>query len=51
MKLRTLVLIIMAVSGSGCMIGPDYLRPEIDTPQAYRFEPKQAAATADSEWW
>jgi multidrug efflux system outer membrane protein len=51
MKLRTLVLAVMAVSGSGCMVGPDYLRPEIDSPQAYRFELQQAAATADSEWW
>ena len=51
MKLRTLVLAVMAVSASGCMIGPDYLRPDIDSPQAYRFEPQQAAATADSQWW
>ena len=51
MKLRTLVLAVMAISASGCMIGPDYLRPDIDSPQAYRFEPRQAAAAADSEWW
>jgi len=51
MKLRILAAAVMAVSASGCMIGPDYFRPTIDTPETYRFEPKQAAQTADSEWW
>jgi multidrug efflux system outer membrane protein len=51
MKMRTLLLALMAIAGSGCMMGPDYARPPIDTPQTYRFEPEQAQATADSEWW
>ena len=33
------------------MIGPDYERPEVDTPAAFRFEPKDAAETANTEWW
>jgi len=36
---------------AGCMVGPDYRRPAIDTPSAYLYEPRQAAATADVEWW
>lgn len=51
MKLRILVVAVMAASTSACMIGPDYFRPQTDTPEAYRFEPKQVAQTADSEWW
>ena len=51
MKLRILMVAVMAASASGCMVGPDYLRPGIDAPEAYRFEPRQVAQTADSEWW
>ena len=51
MKLRSLVVAIAAVSLSGCMVGPDYFRPAVDTPEAYRFEPKQAAEVADAKWW
>jgi multidrug efflux system outer membrane protein len=36
---------------AGCMMGPDYHRPAIDTPGAYLYEPKEAAATADVDWW
>jgi multidrug efflux system outer membrane protein len=33
------------------MIGPDYFRPTVDVPETYRFEPGQAAAAADTQWW
>ncbi len=36
---------------AGCTLGPDYVRPPVDAPAAYRFEPKDAAATANVEWW
>lgn len=36
---------------SGCMVGPDYKRPQVDVPRAFRYEPKEAAATADTLWW
>ena len=36
---------------AGCVVGPDYQRPGIAAPAAYLYEPKQAAATADLEWW
>ena len=36
---------------AGCALGPDYRRPAVDAPPAYRFEPQQTAATADIEWW
>ena len=51
MKLRSLALAVAVLGSSGCMIGPDYVRPQIDTPEAYRFEPGQVAETADSQWW
>ena len=36
---------------AGCMVGPDYTRPQVDTPAAFRFEPKAVADTANTEWW
>ena len=33
------------------MVGPDYKRPRIDTPQSFRYEPKDVAETANTEWW
>ncbi len=36
---------------AGCMMGPDYVKPKVDTPAAYIYEPKQTAETANTEWW
>jgi len=36
---------------AACTLGPDYRRPAIDTPGAYRFEPASVADTADTKWW
>jgi len=33
------------------MVGPDYRRPEVETPKAFLYEPKATAAAADVEWW
>ncbi len=41
---------LVALVLSGCTIGPDYQRPEVATPAAYRYEPP-AAPAADTEWW
>ena len=35
----------------GCMIGPDYTRPQVSVPAEYRFEPKEVADTLNSDWW
>mgnify|MGYP003537891521 FL=1 len=51
MKLRSLVIAMAVASASGCMIGPDYFRPAVEVPQAYRITPGQAAAAADTQWW
>ena len=32
-------------------MGPDYVRPKVDVPAAFRFEVKEAAETAGIEWW
>ena len=40
-----------AILLAGCMMGPDYVRPKIDAPSAFRYEVKEAAETVDTEWW
>jgi multidrug efflux system outer membrane protein len=35
----------------GCMVGPNYHRPKIDIPQAWRFEDKEAQDVANLAWW
>ena len=41
----------MAVVLSGCMVGPDYVKPEVDTPAAWRFEVTDVADTVNTAWW
>jgi len=33
------------------MVGPDYKRPAVDTPQSFRFEDKEAKDLANTAWW
>ena len=44
------VTLLMLFTG-GCMMGPDYRRPAVDTPAAFQYEAKEASETANTEWW
>lgn len=46
----TLVPFILA-GLSACVAGPDYRRPPVDAPNAFRFEDKEAKNLADTRWW
>lgn len=35
----------------GCMIGPNYQRPALETPPSWRFEEKEAREIANTAWW
>jgi outer membrane protein, multidrug efflux system len=48
---RILIVSIIFMSVTGCMMGPNYQRPSIDSPQSLRYEPKEVAETANTEWW
>jgi outer membrane protein, multidrug efflux system len=43
--------ILVATLFAGCMVGPDYRRPVVDTPKAFMYEAKDAADTANTQWW
>jgi multidrug efflux system outer membrane protein len=36
---------------AGCAVGPDYRRPPVDAPAAFRFDAKDASDTANTAWW
>ena len=36
---------------TGCMVGPDYVRPVVEVPAAFRYEEREAQETANTEWW
>ncbi len=42
---------LIALLVSGCMIGPDYFRPAVDTPPAWRLTDQAAKDLANSAWW
>jgi multidrug efflux system outer membrane protein len=48
---RRLLPLIAAAALAGCTLGPDYKRPQVAAPAAFQYEPKDAAATADTLWW
>jgi len=36
---------------SACAVGPDYKRPEIESPKDWRIEDPKAAEVANTRWW
>ena len=50
-KVSACLLAIFAMALSACMVGPDYRKPEVRTPDAWRFEEKEAQDTANTQWW
>jgi len=52
MKARTLLAYVAAaVAIAGCTVGPDYVRPGVDTPAAWRIDYPKAAEVANTKWW
>ena len=50
--MRTYAILALAVAGlTGCMPGPDYVRPEVTAPSAWRIDYTKAAEVANTKWW
>src|SRR3989441_5990276 len=43
--------LLFAASLSGCMVGPDYRRPDIEAPAAWRLEKAEAGEISNLAWW
>jgi multidrug efflux system outer membrane protein len=52
LRLAALVPTLLLLAGlAGCAVGPDYQRPAIHAPQAFRFAENDARNVADTAWW
>jgi len=43
--------LILALLASACTVGPDYVKPVVDAPPAWRIDYPQAADIANTRWW
>jgi multidrug efflux system outer membrane protein len=46
-----LVACVAAIGVAGCTMGPDYKRPDVPVPPAWRTEMPEAADVANTSWW
>ncbi|MEN2471652.1 efflux transporter outer membrane subunit [Burkholderia sp. GS2Y] len=42
---------VLLMGLSGCLLGPDYVRPKVDVPASFRFAFGEAVDVANSAWW
>ncbi len=49
--MRRLVVSLLTLALFGCMVGPNYQRPEVKAPSSWRFEEKEAQNVANTAWW
>ncbi len=50
--MRNLIICSMlTLTVLGCMVGPNYRRPAVETPTLWRFEEGEAREVANTAWW
>lgn len=49
--LRTAAFVVASLSLAACTVGPDYVRPQVDAPAAWRIDYPKAADIANTKWW
>lgn len=49
--MKTLSTTLILLFLSACAVGPDYEKPEIDTPQVWRFTDAEASDVVNIQWW
>lgn len=42
---------VMGLLLTGCTVGPDYLKPDVKTPDAFRYRISSGKAYANESWW
>jgi multidrug efflux system outer membrane protein len=48
---RFLLMPVLGLALTGCMVGPDYEKPDTVIPDQWRMEYKQSAELANTGWW
>ena len=49
--MRCLLISAAILLLAGCMLGPDYHRPDVSTPDSFQYAVKEAQDTANTAWW
>jgi multidrug efflux system outer membrane protein len=50
--MRGIILLpVLVLFLGGCMVGPDYRRPSVATPQTWRVQEQEARDLVDTRWW
>src|SRR6476661_7646034 len=44
-------VVVLSAAVTGCKMGPDYKRPEVEAPQSYRVAIKATGDLANTAWW
>src|ERR1700722_12196969 len=47
----SLLMLLALLALSGCLLGPDYKRPAVDTPAAFRFAESDTKDLVNTAWW
>jgi multidrug efflux system outer membrane protein len=51
-RLRHILLALVAtVLAGACTVGPDYVKPTVESPPRWRIDYKEAADVANTRWW
>lgn len=48
---KSAILMLMLAGLTGCTLGPDYARPNINSPEQWRVDDSVANELANSKWW
>jgi len=48
---KIIISSLFTLSLFGCMMGPNYRRPVVETPATWRFEEKEAREVGNTAWW
>ncbi len=48
---KPLIVALLALLAGGCMVGPDYVRPPVDAPAAWRLGEPEVRNLANTPWW
>jgi len=48
---KPLLVSLVALLVGGCMVGPDYVRPPVDAPAAWRLSEPEVKELANTAWW
>jgi multidrug efflux system outer membrane protein len=49
--MRRLAIVVIAWPLAGCLVGPNYQRPVVEVPEAFRYQMAEARDTANTAWW